>query len=194
MTRRKSNISAFVLLVLVVLPLSADERQSFVFRGKQIFIGMSMSEAVQVLSDCCRLSPPIQKKTEENALAARSVHNIREKGESEVIIGSIEFANQQVVRLTKLFAEDVEFDASSKDLVAFIGRLKRVLQSDAGDVGRTATIAVMKAKFGNGEIDRVLITFDNGRGIEIRIGTFDKPNESNLRDFAVASETLELRQ
>jgi hypothetical protein len=188
MTRRKSTVAAFVLLVLLVLPLAADQKPSFVFGGKQIFIGMSMSEAVRLLSDCCRLSPPMESKIEEKS--THGGHFIAKKDQPEVLIGTIYFDNHEVARLTKPIADDVDF--SSDGLVAFTRAIKRVLQNDAGDFGRRATITVVKDKPINAEADKILIKFDDGRGIEIHVGTLDKPSElTNKRDFVTADETLE---
>ena len=190
MTRRKSTVAAFMLLVLLVLPLSADQKPSFVFGGKQIFIGMSMSEAVRLLSDCCRLSPPMENKIEENPVMARGGHFIVSKSQPETILGTIQFVNHQVVRITKPIADDVDF--SNEDLVGFTRALKRLLQRDAGDSGGRATISVTKENPTNAEVDRVLIKFDDGRGIEIAVGMLDKPNQlTNKRDFVTADETLE---
>jgi hypothetical protein len=190
MTRRKSTVTAFMLLVLLVLPLAADQKPSFVFGGKQIFIGMTMSEAVQLLSDCCLLSPPMGNKIEEKRV--HGGHFIAKKDQPEVPLGTIYFDNHEVARMTKPIANDVDF--SSDDLVAFTRAVKRVLQNDAGDAGRRATITVVKNKANNAEADKVLIKFDDGRGIEINVGTLDKPNQlTNRRDFVTADETLEQR-
>ena len=109
MIRRKSTVATFMLLVLLVLPLAADQKPSFVFGGKQIFVGMSMSEAVRLLSDCCRLSPPMENKIEENPVMARGGHFIVSKSQPETILGTIQFVNHQVVRMTKPIADDVDF-------------------------------------------------------------------------------------
>jgi hypothetical protein len=45
MRHLKPSLMAFVFFALVV-PLVADQRPYFVFGGKQLYIGMSMSEAV----------------------------------------------------------------------------------------------------------------------------------------------------
>jgi hypothetical protein len=103
-----------------------------------------------------------------------------------------DFDNHEVARMTKPIANDVDF--SSDDLVAFTRAVKRVLQNDAGDAGRRATITVVKNKANNAEADKVLIKFDDGRGIEINVGTLDKPNQlTNRRDFVTADDTLEQR-
>jgi hypothetical protein len=191
MTRRKSTVAAFTLLVLLVLPLAADQKPSFVFGGKQIFIGMSMSEAVRLLSDCCRLSPPMENKIEENPVMARGGHFIVSKSQPETILGTIQFVNHQVVRMTKPIADDVDF--SNDDLVAFVRALKRTLQKDTEDEGgRRATILVIKQNAKNAEADKMIIKFDDGRGIELHVGILDKPDDfTKKRDFVTADETLE---
>jgi len=52
----------------------------------------------------------------------------------------------------------------------------------------------VKNKASNAEADKVLIKFDDGRGIEINVGTLDQPNPlTDKRDFVTADETLEPR-
>jgi hypothetical protein len=181
----------FLLFVVCSLPLRGDQRPSFVFGGKQFYVGMSMSEAVQLLSACCKLSPPIEANTEKNPLTARGGHFIlKENGAETSILGGIFFAGQKVTRLTKPMADNVDF--SNVDLVAFTRALKRVLQNDAGDFERTARISVQHEKASNAESDVISITFPDGRGIELHVGILDKPNElTNNRDFVTADEILE---
>ncbi len=191
MKPHRLSLIAFVLCVLMVLPLAADQKPFFVFGGKQLYVGMSMSEALRFLSECCRLSPPIEASTEKNPLTARGGHFIVKKGETETsMLGGIFFADQKVTRLTRPIAADVDF--SNEDLVAFTRALKRVLQNDAGDVARTAVISVQHEKVTNAESDLVTIKFSDGRGIELHIGTLDTPNDlTRKRDFVTVDETLE---
>lgn len=191
MRHYKLGPMAFVLFVALVLPLVADQRPYFVFGGKQFYVGMSMSEAVRLLSSCCELSPPIEANIEKNTLTAGGGHFISKKNGTEFsMIGGIFFADQKVTRLTKPMADNVDF--SNEDLVAFARALKRVLQNDAGDFGRTARISVQHEKATNTESDTITITFPDGRGIELHVGTLDKPNQlTNKRDFVTADETLE---
>src|SRR6266849_2952674 len=93
---------AFVLFVGLVLPLVADQRPYFVFGGKQFWVGMSMSEAVRLLSLCCELSPPIEENIEKNPITAKGGHFIWKKDSTEIsVLGGIFFADQKVTRLTK---------------------------------------------------------------------------------------------
>jgi hypothetical protein len=190
MKHRKASLIGFAFFLAGVLPLSADQRPYFVFGGKQFYVGMSMSEAVQLLSACCKLSPPIEDNIEKNPLTATGGHFIsKEVGTETSMLGGIFFANQKVTRLTKPMADDVDF--SNEDLVAFTRALKRVLQNDAGDFERTAKISVQHEKVSNAESDVISITFPDGRGIELHVGTLDKPNElTKKRDFVTADETL----
>jgi hypothetical protein len=191
MNHGKTSFIMFLLFVVLVLPLVADQRPYFVFGGKQFYVGMSMSEAVQLLTVCCKLSPPIEANTERNPLTSRGGHFIWKKGGTETsILGGIFFAGQKVTRLTKPMADDVDF--SNEDLVAFTRALKRVLQNDASDFERTAKISVQHEKATNAESDVISITFPDGRGIELHVGTLDKPNQlTNKRDFVTADEILE---
>jgi hypothetical protein len=190
MSNRKKSFVALLLLAVLVVPLTADQRPSFVFGGKQFYVGMSMSEAVRLLSACCRLSPPIDASTEKLPLTASGGHFIwKEDGTETSILGGIFFADQKVTRLTKPIADDVDF--SNEDLVAFTRALKRVLHNDAGEFERTAKISVQHEKANNAEADLISITFPDGRGIELHVGTLDKPNAlTGKRDFVTADETL----
>src|SRR5690348_13557033 len=180
---------ALILCASLVLPLVADQRPYFVFGGKQFYVGMTMSDAVRLLSLCCELSPPIEANTEKNPLTARGGHFILKKDGTETsILGGIFFADQKVTRLTKPMADDVDF--SNEDLVAFTRSVKRVLQNDAG-VFSTARISIQHERASNAESDVILITFPDGRGIELHVGILDKPNQlTNKRDFVTADEIL----
>src|SRR5882762_10941109 len=105
MKHGKASLMAFLLFVFLVLPLVADQRPYFVFGGKQFYVGMSISEAVQLLSACCKLSPPIEANIEKNPLTAHGGHFITKEVGTEIsIIGGIYFAGQRVTRLTKPMA------------------------------------------------------------------------------------------
>lgn len=190
MKHQRKSVVVILLLLILLLPLAADQRPSFVFGEKQFYVGMSMSDAVRLLSDCCQLSPPIEAGIEKNPLTAKGGHFILKKEATETrILGGVFFADQKVTRLTKPLADDVDF--SNEDLVAFTRALKRVLQNDAGEFERTARISVQHEKASNAESDIVSITFSDGRGIELHVGTLDKPNTlTNKRDFVTADETL----
>jgi hypothetical protein len=190
MRHRKASFIALLLFAALVLPVVADQKPYFIFGEKQFYVGMRMSEAVQLLSVCCALSPPIEADTEKNPLTGKGGHFIlKENGTGHSILGEIVFAGQKVTRLTKPMADDVDF--SNDDLVAFSRALKRVLQNDAGDFERTARISVQHERVSNAESDVISITFADGRGIELHVGSLDKPNElTNKRDFVTADETL----
>jgi hypothetical protein len=179
-----------MILVALVLPVLADQRPSFVFGGKQIYVGMSMSEAVQLLSACCLLSPPMEANIEKNPLTATGGHFIlKSDGEETSMLGGIFFADRKVARLTRPMADDVDF--YNEDLVAFTRALKRVLQNDAGEFERTAKISVRYERISNAESDVISINFPDGRGIELHVGILDRPNQlTNKRDFVTADETL----
>lgn len=190
MRSHKLGLKVLVLFVACVLPLVAGQRPYFVFGGNQFYVGMSMSEAVELLSQCCKLSPPIEANTEKNRVTAGGGHFITKKNGAEFsMLGAIFFDGQKVTRLTKPMADDV--DSSNEDLVAFARALKRVLQNDAGDLERTARISVQHENVTNAESDIITVTFPDGRGIELRVGTLDKPNRlTNKRDYVTADETL----
>ena len=84
-----------------------------------------------------------------------------------------------------------EVDFSNEELVAFVRDLKRVLRNDAGEFERVARISVQHEKISNAESDIISIIFPDGRGIELHVGTLDKPSAgTNKRDFVTADEAL----
>ena len=183
------KFSLIALTLGLSLSLSADQRPSFVFSGKQLYIGMTESEVTELLEDCCKISPPLTNQTEKNPLTPGAGQFIIKKDEP-LILGGIYFENHRVRRLTKPVAEDVDF--SNDELVAFTRDLKRILRRDSGEAGRRATIYVYQQKATNAEGDKIVINCDDGHGLEITVGTLDKPNEAtNKRDFITADETLE---
>ena len=61
-----------------------------------------------------------------------------------------------------------------------------------GDGETTVRVSVLHERMSNGQSDALSLTFPNGRGIRIRIGTLDKAlDASTKRDFATLEETLE---
>ena len=187
---RRTRVVTLLSLLVPLLSLASDQRSSFTFGGKQFYIGMSMSEAVQLFSDCCQLSPPIKAKIEKDPLTANGGHFILEKEGTETkIVGTVFFSDQRVTSMSRPIAEEV--DTSNDDLVAFTRALKRVLQNDAGDTGRAATISVQHERFSNAESDLISIKFPDGRGIELEVGTLDRADaRTNKRDFITANEIL----
>lgn len=66
------------------------------------------------------------------------------------------------------------------------------LSSTMGDSESTVRVSVRHERMSNAESDVLSLSFPNGRGIKIQIGTLDKPNpHTNKRDFATLDETLE---
>jgi hypothetical protein len=194
MEKRTLILFGFILLgVCLVLSVAANEKPpTFFFGGEQVRVGMSQQEAVAALSHCCKLSPPMESGVEKRpAPEGRMLgHMILPKEESpQRILGAIYFSGEKVARVTRPLAEEV--DAYNDDVVGFARAIKRFLAAE-GDTETTATVAVRHERISNAESDVVLITLMDGRGIEIHIGTLDKPNgPADKRDFVTLDGTLE---
>jgi hypothetical protein len=185
---RRTSFLAFLLLVIFVLPLMADQKPSFFIGGKKLYVGMSMSEAVRLLSACCQLSPTIDPNIGRNASGGHFIFKKSENNSS--ILGAISFGDQKVTRVTKPLAEDV--DVWSEDLVTFTRALKHALQDDVVDSERSARISVRHENISNAESDIISIVFPDGHGIELHVATLHTPDkETNKRDFVTADEILE---
>jgi hypothetical protein len=183
----------FILLgSCLALSVAADEkRPTFFFGGQQVRVGMSQQEAVVSLSHCCKLSPPVEPVEKQPAPGGvLAGHFILPKEESpQRILGAIYFSGGKVLRVTRPLAEEV--DGYNDDVVGFVRAIKRSLAAE-GDTEMTALLAIRHERISNAESDVVLLTLRDGRGIEIHIGTIDKPNEFMAkRDFVTLDETLE---
>ncbi len=105
------------------------------------------------------------------------------------ILGAIYFSGGKVVRVTRPLAEEV--DGYNDNVVGFARAIKRSLTAE-GDTETTAIVTIRHERISNAESDVVLLTLRDGRGIEMHIGTLDKPNtDTDKRDFVTLDESLE---
>jgi hypothetical protein len=191
MQKGSTILLGFVLFTSwLVLSLAADQKRPvFSFGGKQLYVGMSKHDAVAALSDCCKLSPPSESHIEKQPAPEGVIlgHMILPKEESSPrILGVVYFSGEKVLRVTRPLAEDV--DTWNEDVVGFARAFKRSLP----DTETTAVVSVRHERVSNAESDVVSFLFPNGRGVEVHIGTLDKPDShTNKRDFATLDETLE---
>ena len=193
---QKGTVILFGFILIgscLMLSVAAGEKPpTFFIGGQQVRAGMSQQEAVAALSHCCKLSPPVESGVERRPApeGVRAGHFILSKEESpQRILGAIYFSGGKVLRVTRPIAEDV--DTSNDDVVGFARAIKRSLALE-GDTETTAIVAVRHERMSNAESDVVLLTLRDGRGLEIHIGTLDKPNTgTDKRDFATLDETLE---
>ena len=194
MQKRIMGVLRLVLLgTCVVLPLAAEQKPPvFVFGGKQLYIGMSQHEAAAILSACCKLSPPVESQVEELAAPEGGVfgHFILPKEESpQGFLGAVYFSGGKMVRITRPLAEEV--DTWDDDVVEFARAIKRFLAAEASVHERTVLVSVRQERVSNAESDVVSLSFPNGRGIELRIATLDKPDtHTNKRDSVTLDEML----
>jgi hypothetical protein len=154
---------------------------------------MSKRDAVAALSNCCTLSPPSDSDVEKQPAPEGVIlgHFIASKdGSPYHMLGSISFRNGRVQRMTRPLADEI--DTSNDDAVGFARALKRSLPSEASDSEIVIHVSVRHERMNNAESDVVYFSFPNSRGIELHIGTLDKPaKDTNKRDFVTMDETLE---
>ena len=193
-SRRLNQFRTVTLIVFLVLPLGADEKPpAFFFGGKEIYVGMPKPDAVKAIATCCTLSPPADSGGQDKSVVqgVAAGHFILPKGQAtEGMLGAIYFSEGRVAKVTRPLADGV--DTFNEDLVGFARAIKRSLATEAGESERTAVVSVRHEKMGNAESDVILLKFQDGRGIEVHVGTLDKINpETNKRDFATLDETLD---
>lgn len=193
MQKRAMVFLGLVFMSCLVMSVAADEKPpTFFFGGQQVYAGMSKQEAVAVLSRCCKLSPPAESDVETRPAppGVMSGHFILPKEESrQIILGGIYFSGGKVLRVTRPLAEEI--DTSSDDVVGFARAIERSLAAE-GDSEMSALVSIRHEHMSNAESDVVLFSLRDGRGIEIHIGTLDKPNTyTGKRDFVTLDESLE---
>ena len=104
-------------------------------------------------------------------------------------LGSVYFSGGKLIRITRPLDDDV--DTYGNDVVGFARALKRSISTETDDSETTVLVSVKHERMSNAESDVVFLTFRDGRGIELHIGTLDKPNElTSKRDFVTLDETL----
>jgi hypothetical protein len=192
--KKRTAFRGLVIVVCFVVPILADQKPPvLVFGGNRFYVGMSQHEALTALADCCTLSPPLEAGVEKREAPPGQIlgHFIVAKDGSPFhILGSISFRYGKVFRLTRPLADDV--DTSSDDVVGFVRALKRSLPTEATDSEVIVHVSVRHERMSNAESDVVFLTYPNGRGIELHIGTLDKPGTGmNTRDFVTMDEVLE---
>ena len=193
MLKRISIILGLIALgSILTLSVAADGKSpAFYFGGKEVRVGMPQTEVVAALSNCCKLTPEVGSMVEQRTAPAGRMlgHIILPKDESpRPILGAIFFSSGRVVRVTRPLADEV--DTSNEDVVGFARAIKRSLGAE-GNIETTAVVSVRHEQMSNAESDVVLITLKDGRGIEIHIGTLDKPKTgTDRRDYATLDETL----
>jgi hypothetical protein len=182
-----------LLGLCVTLSLAADQNPPvFYFGGKGLFVGMPKSEAVTILSACCKLSPPAESDNENMSADAKGLvgHFIRSKDESpQRRLGSIYFSGGKVLRIERPL--DDTFDSGSDDVVALARALDRSLLQDTSDSSAMVHVSTQHERMGDGESQYLLFSFPNGRVVELEIFTLDTPSKvTGKRDSVALNEAL----
>lgn len=158
----------------------------FYFGGREFHPGMPEGEAINQLSECCTLSPPVGSIKDDAAAPAGETKGyfILSKGKSsQGILGGIWFKNHKVASISHELADSV--DPSDDNLVAFVRAFKRSLPEGATN----AFVTVTHEQASNGESDIVTLLFPDGRTLIIRIVTLDAGVNSK-RDSVSFEEVL----
>lgn len=188
-----------LLVLCATFSLAADQKPPvFYFDGKRLFVGMPKSEAVALLSACCKLSPPAPSTDFENDKVTADTghmigHYISSKEESpQRVLRSIFFAGGKVVRVSRPVDEE-KFDPESDDVVAFARALNRVLSlSEGKDSDTSVNFSVRHNRATNADAEILSFSFSNGRGVELQIVTLDTPSQfTGKRDSISLDEILE---
>jgi hypothetical protein len=179
-----------VLLICSTCALcQANSSPEFYIKGQRLSIGMSQTDVANSLAHCCKLSPPLDSEIEKKPYAKGRMlgHFIVSKEDSSFeILGGVFFVDGRVARLTRPLDKDI--DGSNEEVVSFARAIKRTLP----DSTTTALVSVRHEQTSNAETDVINLSFPDGRGIEIHLGTLDKPNENtNQRDFVSVDEIFE---
>jgi len=181
------------IVVLVICSTFAlgqtNNAPAFYVKGQRLTVGMSQTEVATSLAQCCKLSPTLESGVEKEPYAKGRMlgHFIVPKEDSSFeILGGIFFVDGRVARLTRPLDRDM--DGSNEELVSFVRTIKRTFP----DGTTTALVSVRHEQTSNAETDVITMSFPDGRGIEIHLGTLDKPNENtNQRDFVSVDEIFE---
>lgn len=177
-------------------PATDENPPAFYLEGRRIFVGMSQTQAESALSVCCKLSPPASAPASWPQSGPPHAEGVM-RGSfilskvNDGILGTIFFTGEKVVRITRPL--DTEIDTSNDNVVAFARAIDRALWRP-GDKERklTVQVSVRHERMTNAESDVLSLSFPNGRGIQIQVGTLDQANAgTNRRDFATLDEILE---
>jgi len=191
---RTFHYAAFVALAFcIAFPSAAEESPpAFYFGGKPIFVGMSKAEALTALVSCCRVSPPPESGKEKQSSVAgqRAGHFIfSTETQPQRLLGTIFFADGKVIRISRPLAENV--DAEDPSVVGFARALDRALSPTSGDADTFVRISVQHLRMSNAEEETLLLSFPNGKGVEIQVFTLDAPSKiTGKRDSVSMDETL----
>ena len=195
---RRMNNATMALLALLLFgccllaPTACSQSLPvFVFGNNQFSVGMPEHEAVASLAPCCKLSPPVQVDdgSQMGPAGITSGHFIFSKDGSR-LLGTMYFSSGKVVRITRPIDENI--DGYDTNVVAFARAMSDALSPTTGDAEITVHISVRHERLSNGGSDVLSFSLPNGLGIQIEIGTLDKPiPDTNKRDFVTLDETLE---
>jgi hypothetical protein len=192
---------AFALLVVSCVPLAADQNPpALYFGGHRFVVGMSKTDALAALSDCCKLSPPDTSKDFIAGTDKLAGHFIILKGQSDQgIAGTIFFASGKVAEIDRPIDSD-KYDYASSDVVGFARALDRALAQDVGDSSAAVRLSAQHVRSSNGDGENLSISFPNGRTVQLQIITLDTPlagttarDSVNLNEIVEAPRQQEMR-
>jgi hypothetical protein len=192
--QKRTVVALFALCV--TFSLAADQKPPvFYFGAQRLFVGMPKSEAVVLLSKCCKLSPPADSGTEKLSAETGKMlgHFIisKENDQQGQIIGTIYFEGGKVVRITRPMDAD-KFDPVSDDVVAFARAFERGFSTEISTSPAIVYVSARHDRATNADAEVLSLSFPNGRTVELQVVTLDTPSESTgKRDSVGLDEVLE---
>jgi hypothetical protein len=171
----QKRILLVLLALCVALPLGADQDSpALFFGGHRLFIGMAQTEAMTLLSQCCKLSPPPSADAErlaaeKNQRLSRFIFSNEDSPQR--ILGTISFSGGKVVRLSHPL--DEQLNPAGSDAIALARALDRSLTQSSSDSPVVVFVSTRHERAMNGESEYLSFAFPSGRTVELQIVTLD---------------------
>ncbi len=172
---RRTSFCALLLAAFMLVSAASGQRptQTVVFGGQRLQPGMSKSEALARLAQCCRLS------------GSQDSFFVMAKDPSAEILGSIWFAGDKVSELRLDLGQFQDEQSVKLGLLLY-----RTLSEMTDSQLQSATVSTENQEMENGTGRTLAITLKNGRSLALEAGTID-PGEKNLpRDWVDVYEEL----
>ncbi len=172
----RKRILVVVLGLCVSLPLGADQNPpALYFGGHRLFVGMSEIEAVELLSQCCKLSPQPTAEAERSAAEKNLILErfiFSNDDSPQRILGTIGFSSGKVVLISHPL--DDQLNSASSDAIALARTLDRSLSPATDGSPAVVFVSTRHNRATNGESEFLSFAFPNGRAVELEIVTLDK--------------------
>src|SRR5277367_322970 len=160
----RKRILLVLLVLCVALPMGADQNPpALFFGGHRLFVGMAETEAMALLSQCCKVSPPPSSDAEK-AAAARNLTLSRfifsNDNSPRRILGTIDFSGGKVARISQSL--DEQLNPSNTDAIALARALDRSLIQSSSDSPVVVFVSTRHERESNAESEYLSFAFPNG--------------------------------